>query len=71
MICLLCPSFDAAEKYARSHMLASNEYFWANSIEHIKGREAFHILIVGQFEHVGYFERLLAEAQICGMRNRR
>jgi len=71
MICLLSPRPEQAEKFARSHFLARKEYFWANCIEHIKGYEAFHVLVIAPFDNTPYFERLLAEAQMRGMRNRR
>jgi hypothetical protein len=71
MICLLSPTEEEAQRFARSHYLAKNEYFWANNISRIQGRINFHVLIVGAFLHDRFFENLLAYAQNNGAKNRK
>ena len=71
MICILSPTQEEAEQFARSHFLARSEYFWASSKDELKGRVGFHVLIVGHFHNSKYFDHLLAYAQNNGSKNRR
>jgi hypothetical protein len=71
VICLLSPTKEEAEKFARAQFLARNEYFWAGDKDNLVGRVGFHVLVVGFFENTRYFENLLAYAQANGSRNRK
>ena len=73
MICIISGNYEEARIWARSQLLANDEWFYPSDETDLLSRQAFHVVVVGtagQNVSPGYFEKIYALAQIRGRMNR-
>ncbi len=73
MICIIAGDELEAETWARSQMLAKNEYFYPTDETDLLRRSNFHVVVVGtagQNVPSSYFNRIFSLAQQRGRLNR-
>jgi hypothetical protein len=74
MICIIAGNYEEAYRWARSQMLAVNEWFYPNTVADIKSRENFHVIVVGTAGFSipsDYFNQIYTLAQQRGRQNRK
>ena len=47
MICLIAKNYHTAETWAEGQQLRREEWFCPSSVEEIKGRKNFHVIVIG------------------------
>ncbi len=72
MICILAGNRLEAERFASSHLLESDEWFYPKNENELRFRENFHVLVVGGMSlPEPLFNKILNLAKERGKRNRR
>lgn len=69
MICILAGNQEEASTWARSQLLANNEWFYPEDEEDLRNRTNFHVVVVGSAGYnvpPSYFNRIYAVAQRQG-----
>ena len=67
MICIIADSFLEAKRYAESHLLEPEEWFFGADVDDIKRRNNFHVLVAGIVKmHPSYFEKVFSLAKMRG-----
>ena len=74
MICIIAGNYEEAFRWARSQMLARNEWFYPLNVADLKSRDNFHVIVVGTAGFnipADYFNAIYTLAQQRGRINRK